>query len=618
MLAKWHSLQAGRWTVLFAWLLFVAFAIRHFQPDSSLLPLYNSDNAIAVLMSNEERMTPFAIFYYGQDRSGGWPFLFANLIHVVAGLIWKPSHLSALMICFCFSGAWPLFQLAGRKPSPAVLYLAVMLLHPAIRTHLFELGQPYGWQSSAILWSWLALRRFLEKPTRFRFAGAAAWNTLAVWSSSVSGPLLAVIGSLEWFRSRAAVPGPSRRRAYAALGPVLLGILAELGLRNWYHRYSRFHFGHSYATPLRFDTGHLLDNARALGQILIGNGVSWLLLPGIVACSCLLVGVAKATNLPQAGVASSKEEYAYLSVGLMAMAAAYFATDVGVSHVRANDYNERYLTLVQLFGTFGSILSIATALAFAFQRHEIAERLIAAVACGVTLFGWLFYPSPSSRSEYRVLSGAAEWLGAQGERPVVVGSYWGTYVFASLAFPQTVIPVPAEGEYQRTPWTEKALNSARVVFLSLYQTKRFGSPESPKRWLRQSGTYWRRLDSPAWRQDSVVFRAYQNETRKLTLAKEFALENGWDSCSNSFYRVTVPPLSRGEVVLSAQVGSDALSTQVLVRTQAGQLKPALLEESHPDSQVYGFSEAQEIVALELKGSQGSKPCPLSWIAVFAR
>src|SRR5260221_13729427 len=70
---------------------------------------------------------------------------------------------------------------------------------------------------------------------------------------------------------------------------------------------------------------------------------------------------------------------------------------------------------------------------------------------------------------YAELKAGADWL-ANRPGSVGLGGYWGTYVFAGLAVPKKVIPVPED--WQRTPWTGDALHQAEQVVVSTYQTDR--------------------------------------------------------------------------------------------------------------------------------------------------
>src|SRR5262252_5908360 len=148
-------LRFGLITVGWAFLLWQA--IELFRPDSSLLPTYSSDDAIPLLMANEPRMTPFSLFFYGQDRFGAWPFLIARALGWLGHFSWSPELLSAYLTLFMFAAAWPLWAL-GRLSS--------------------------------------------DRRSRAWFVAASISSVLAVWISPLSGIILFVIAMLEWTRSR--------------------------------------------------------------------------------------------------------------------------------------------------------------------------------------------------------------------------------------------------------------------------------------------------------------------------------------------------------------------------------------------------------------------------------
>src|SRR5262252_8331295 len=144
-------LRFGLITVGWAFLLWQA--IELFRPDSSLLPTYSSDDAIPLLMANEPRMTPFSLFFYGQDRFGAWPFLIARALGWLGHFSWSPELLSAYLTLFMFAAAWPLWALAGKTDFIVPGYLAALLLNPVVRVE----RHPYGWQASTLIWTWWAL-----------------------------------------------------------------------------------------------------------------------------------------------------------------------------------------------------------------------------------------------------------------------------------------------------------------------------------------------------------------------------------------------------------------------------------------------------------------------------
>lgn len=242
---------------------------------------YNSDAAIPVMMSNEERpVTVFSLYYYGADRWGGWPFLVAKLIRYLTGYRWSYESLFIVQATWVFSGALVLASLSRRDRLPVmVVYLLSLCLQQEARFMLFELSQVYAWQLTALLLSWYSLRRFFES-----YAGAArtvapTWKIatwafllhwfsyLAIWSSVASIPSLIFLFCVEawrlYLRTEDARRGQRLRRAYlygAAL--IVWASVSEFLQKSNYHRYSQKRFGNSYLTDFALDTGYLAQNLK--------------------------------------------------------------------------------------------------------------------------------------------------------------------------------------------------------------------------------------------------------------------------------------------------------------------------------------------------------------------
>src|SRR4051812_24538515 len=78
--ARKKTLLTLAWIVIWSFFLWRALSV--FGPSGTANDVtFNSDCAIPVLMSNDERpLTAFNLYYYGADRWGGWPFLVTQLV----------------------------------------------------------------------------------------------------------------------------------------------------------------------------------------------------------------------------------------------------------------------------------------------------------------------------------------------------------------------------------------------------------------------------------------------------------------------------------------------------------------------------------------------------------
>jgi len=82
---------------LAVWGVFLWRAINIFKPGVYSATFFNSDCAIPVLMSNDNGpITLYNLYYFGIDRIGGWPYLFAQALRRSTGFHWSPQRLSAL------------------------------------------------------------------------------------------------------------------------------------------------------------------------------------------------------------------------------------------------------------------------------------------------------------------------------------------------------------------------------------------------------------------------------------------------------------------------------------------------------------------------------------------
>jgi hypothetical protein len=122
-----------------------------------------------------------------------------------------------------------------------------------------------------------------------------------------------------------------------------------------------------------------------------------------------------------------------------------FTLAVVVSHVRANSYDIRYLTLTNLFGPVSGLLTVwlllRVAVGESYVRHVRTAGVLAAAA-------WLAGTFPKARPsiEYQRSEATALALAGRAPHAVLMGSYWDTYVFTALQGDSAMVPVPFEGQ----------------------------------------------------------------------------------------------------------------------------------------------------------------------------
>jgi hypothetical protein len=515
------------------WLLFLFRATQVFTIGSAHVTMFNSDSAIVVLMANENRpATVYNTYYYGQDRFGAWPFLIAQLIHRATNYHWTNRALFIIQTIWLFIGALLLSTMSRRvDPAVGLLFLLPLCLHPTARQNLFDLSQPYAWQITALIFSWWSLRRFCEycfgllesnrqKLKRIAWGGLTFWFALlAVLSSAVSGPVLFFLLGLEVSRSIYKLGGKQdlkklgKRFLQVAL-PVASAVAVEFLLRVNYHRYSWKHFGNDNKTAAQLDRGHLIENL--INQWTRFSNSSWwllsllpLLLLAVLGARYIYLLKGNREKLHNHLRTLFLEENAILVIGTFGIGLINFIITVMVSHIRVNDYSERYLTLSYLFISFSGLLTLLLVAGITKRYSRPLQSAIAVAGLAFLLFK---FPPPVINPFYTRLKETASNLSQKASGSVLLGGYWETYVFAALDPNSSIVPVPAEGQSLRTPWTVEALKQADQVIVE-HRPPSLGGPEAPAPYLVQYGIPLR-LVIPRWYVNGEYnFSVYKNEAR---------------------------------------------------------------------------------------------------------
>ena len=96
-------------------------------------------------------------------------------------------------------------------------------------------------------------------------------------------------------------------------------------------------------------------------------------------------------------------------------------------------------------------------------------------------------PPPGLKPEQQALEATARALQPEQGRRVLLGSYWQVYPYAALARPGTVVAVPVEWDYQRTPFDHKWLRTADEVVVNHADLEAFGPAAAPHGFIFQHG-----------------------------------------------------------------------------------------------------------------------------------
>ncbi|HKQ54136.1 MAG TPA: hypothetical protein VJT74_17295 [Pyrinomonadaceae bacterium] len=528
------ALRIGAALALWAFLLWRATVVFGPSTDINDIP-YSSDSAIPILMSNDERpITPFSLYYYGTDRWGAWPFLLTKLAHRATGCRWTDQSLFVMQVAWLFIGALVVVGLGGRDGMAAALaYLAALCLHRESRLQIFELSQLYAWQVGALLFGWYGLRRlyesYLSPADKRPGLGRAAWlflilffSFLAVWSSQASIIFLFILVHLEALRAWA--KGREQHEGRRLLKPYLLCFAAVAAaallerLQKWnYHRHGWKHYGRDFATHFNLDSGHLADNFAA--QFAHISGLSWwplYLLPtlgllALVGC----VGYALLTR--RAGLleklrSAPAEDALILAAGAYAIAAVNFTLTLLVDHVRLNLYDDRFLTLTNLFGPASGLLTVFLLLRLVARSARRAADARPAFLLVMSILLVVKFPPLIHAPIYDLIEEGALVMERREPRAVIMGSYWETYMFAGLQTENTMTAVPLEGEELRMPWTKAEVRRARHIILARWRPAAWAEVPMPER-LEQYGASLRLADPKWFNNGWFVFALYLNETQ---------------------------------------------------------------------------------------------------------
>jgi hypothetical protein len=536
--------------VLLVWGFFLVRAISVFVPDSVYVQSFNSDSALPVLMSNDERIDVFRTYIYGQDQVGAWPSLICQLLKRATGHRWTPLQIHIMQATWLFLSFFLIvaltrsyFYLTG------ALFLLTLCLQPTVSHYFFVLNQRFAWQTTALFLGWWSLRRTCEygfgvAPSSRGKRGlwyllSFAFTFLAAWTSPSSVPILCVFFALECVRARILslrkrqdVTSRLTLANFAGALPLVAGFAAQQLLRANYHRFALKHFGQDYRTPVEFDWGYLRINLEH--QLHNLGDFSWhaLILLGVLAAPFVAFQLLRrlrrnaqeVERLDAAGATGGRLDLSVLLLGSCAVAVINFITSFAFSWMRLNAYGPRYLALTYMFGTFAGLLTLVWLVGIS-KKIYAARRFVfplLTIACLVLLA--LKFPPVEKEPTYQQMSDMAEDLSKKAPHGTpLLGGYWDTYALAALQTNPTIIPVPAEDQLVRTPWTPHMLRQAGEVLVvhhvfsspggaervSAYTT--FGDGQNPPAVIRQHGATLL-LHTPRWyERNGYIFSLYKNQ-----------------------------------------------------------------------------------------------------------
>ena len=515
---------------LLVWSFFLWRAAGVFKPGVYSGASFESDCAIPIIMSNDDRpITLYNLYYYGTDRWGGWPMLFTQLFRRLTGYRWSDQSLSMIQTFWLMIGALAVAALSRRdRLIVGLIFLLALFLHQQTRYLIFLLSMVYAWQITALLFAWYSLRQLFDyaltsrNPQRWK-QGAwlilAFWfSYLAMWSSMASVPFLFFILCLEVLRVRLNDKGPISGRQLAMLSlsaftPVLLAAVVERLQKANFHRHAIKHFGPDphFVTPLDLDLCYLTINFGAMLNHIIK--LSWwplyliaTLALLVIICMMVFAVVTREAQSIRTVKAVFSDDTAVLALGATGIAIINFFLTVSVIHVRINQHEDRYLLPTNLFGPIGGMLVVFLIINYCARRSSIREyaKPIFLIA-GLALLT-LKFPKPTYRYEYPIYTATASFLVQQFPRGILIGDYWGTYVFTALQGANGLTPVPLEGRENRMPWTIDMVRRTDQAVVE-YSHSKLAENEKPPEHLIQHGNSLR----------LAVPKLYENGVYKFAL-----------------------------------------------------------------------------------------------------
>ena len=508
--------------LMIVWSIFVWRAIVTLGPHGGNTD-FNSDGAIPVLMANDVRpITVFDTYYYGADRWGGWPLIIARLVNHATGFRWSVVRLHAARTIWLFICVLILALLNRRAALSVVLIgIVVLSLQYFLRLRLYDLGQVYAWQITVLLFSWLALRKWLERRslsdtvrlTRLELVGyplaIGVLSLLATLSSALSGPFLCFIVVVETLRLSAR--GLATRRAclrygLQCLGLVLLAMLSEFLIRINFHRHGVKHYQEDYKTEVALDTGYLLTNLRIHLQSLMS--FSWW--PLLVLAVAFMVGASAVVLFPRLRKKFHADLVDDTSFAILAGFGIFLINllmVVAVDHVRLSLYDNRYLTPTFFFGSFSGLLVVWRVFEYAFRKLNAGEYAQPTFAAVLLVLATMAFPPRLDASLYRLRKETALALAQKSPNAVLMGGYWETYVFSALQPTNMLTPLPLEGYQVRMPWAIRRLHEAEEVIVE-YKRNNIGGRETPPQQLTQYGNSLRLVDSTWYVNSEYAFARY--------------------------------------------------------------------------------------------------------------
>ena len=444
-------------------------------PVGNLSGLIISDGAIPVIMSNEAELSPYHLYYFGQDRLGAWPYIILFFFTKVFSFSIEPASLFFLQALFFSASSLLLLRLFPKNPAVPIFFVIAGLLHPVSMHFFLAIAHPYAASLCMLACFWslrIASSKKHEVPG-FLLSALYLSCFLAMWTSPSVVIFLLMI---HWFEKRPLFLHSAKKSLQLIFYSIpLVGLCGERILRFIYenHVNSEYFFQlENYHFRVKTDTSILLNdffsNCFENFRILF-DGHSYFTYLYCALSFLLLLHYFCSIKFREFIGRSFINRCAIIFVSIT-LTTILFST---INWVRIHHHPLRYHVPQLVLMNLASLLMAGRYLSFFARKFRRGHYLETIVALSMIIFMASKYQNLGQRmSAYGKLKSEAQQIAGNFDRLVVLDTYSKTYIWQAFA-PNRIIAQPIEQNNTRIPWTPRELKPG-IPVLSCYQ---FGKNE---------------------------------------------------------------------------------------------------------------------------------------------
>ncbi|MCB9228496.1 MAG: hypothetical protein H6618_02705 [Deltaproteobacteria bacterium] len=429
---------------------------------------FNSDSAIPVIMINSPELTPYHLYYFGQDRLGGWPFVLQWIINFVT-----QGNFTAIFIfifnCFCIvAGSLACSRLFPGAPAGNILFISACLWSPTVRQYLHEINNPYSIQLaiSLIYWYVLSKTKLLKRSIPFHFSVLIFIGTLAVWTSNAAAIALCIFHFFEAIPYMTMRARKSYKLAYWLIPFLCYGLERSINkFYNFYveHHYSEFMEKYAFRvkTPVKLQFNDVFENFGTAIKIIYESHPFFLYYFIIFIIFLFVSGFRR-------GFRGLLEDTPRRILALfMIVLATSFASSL-TSWIRIHNHLVRYAVNQIFFMDFSLLIMLSCCINILISKKWNAPAILSSriihFASWIFLFSCIGLTSAQSRFEhYHSLVDISQQMITAPKKTGVIGNYWETYKWEGIA-PRQLIVLPHKSmDSIRIPWREKDFHTVDSI-----------------------------------------------------------------------------------------------------------------------------------------------------------